>query len=267
MKKVEISVILCVYNASNSLEKSLLSILNQTFQDFEFIIIDDCSIDDTHEIINKFLIKDDRIRYIRNDENLGLTKSLNKAIKISNGRFIARIDADDISYDKRFELQHDFLSSNNYAMVGAQRVIKDYIYNNTWNDYLPLSTKEIRNTAIRKNPFFHSVVMIKKDILNEVQRYNETYKYVQDYELWSRIIYKYNVANLEDVLGEKIIKSDAISFRNDISFIRNSFILKAKWSHYRRGEYNFIHLYYILRSFYHLVKSFPSHLRRSFATN
>lgn len=100
-----ISVLMPAYNAEKYIKEAIESILNQTFSNFEFIIIDDGSIDATEEIIKSF--KDSRIVYIKNEKNLGLIKTLNKGISIARGEFIARMDSDDISMPQRFELQLD----------------------------------------------------------------------------------------------------------------------------------------------------------------
>ena len=102
---VKVSIVIPVYNAEKYIKEAIESILNQTFSNFEFIIIDDGSIDATEEIIKSF--KDSRIVYIKNEKNLGLIKTLNKGISIARGEFIARMDSDDISMPQRFELQLD----------------------------------------------------------------------------------------------------------------------------------------------------------------
>ncbi|MFN8250041.1 MAG: glycosyltransferase family 2 protein [Ferruginibacter sp.] len=101
-----ISVIMGVYNAETFLEEAIKSILNQSFRDFEFIIVNDASTDNSVAIINRF--NDDRIRVINNESNIGLTRSLNKAIRQAHGEFIARMDADDISFPDRFREQVNF---------------------------------------------------------------------------------------------------------------------------------------------------------------
>ena len=260
MKNVKISILLCCYNNSYYLKKSIPSILNQSFKNFEFIIINDGSNDDTDQLIDQLCINDQRIRYLKHD-NIGLTRSLNKGIHLAKGKYIARIDADDISYKNRLELQYNFLENSDCVMVGAQRLIKDYINNKTWNDSLPLTTSEIRRTGIIKNPFFHSLVMIKKDIFEDIGKYDESFKYVQDYELWSRIIYDYNVANLDVVLSEKTVEKNSISFRKDISMERNIFSIRARYRHFKKGSYSLFSIIYFIRPLFRIVKSIPYYMK------
>ena len=216
-EKIEVTVLLCCYNDANYLKKSIPSILNQSFKEFEFIIIDDGSIDETELVINKYKKYDKRIKYYKQD-NIGLTKSLNRGINLSKGKYIARIDADDISYESRLEKQYNYLEKNkDIVLLGAQRIINDQINNKIFKDKLPITPKEIRKRAIVRNPFFHSLVIFRRELVDKIGFYNERFKYVQDYEFWSRIIYRYKTENLEEILGEKIIDKKAISFRDDIS--------------------------------------------------
>jgi len=259
-----ISVILSCYNSSYLLNKSIQSILSQTFKDFEFIIINDGSNDNTLEIIQSYAKEDERIVVI-NQKNVGLTKSLNKAIKLSKGKYIARIDADDFSHKERLEKQYKYLEINQDCMiVGGQRLIVNNINNKKEKDKLPLSSDSVRKKAIKSNPFFHSLVMIRKDLFKLIGYYDESFQFVQDYELWSRVIHKYNTANLKDQLGEKIIDKAAISFRKDISFERSIYNIRARYRNYKNGTYPKYYFIYLLRPFFKVITSFPHYLKKRF---
>lgn len=118
--KPDISVIMSVHNEERFLGASIESILNETYKNFEFIIVDDKSTDNSLEIIKKYQKKDKRIRIIKNEENIGLTKSLNRALKLAKGEFIARQDASDISKKERLAEQINFLKENSdYSVVGT----------------------------------------------------------------------------------------------------------------------------------------------------
>ncbi|UTY38146.1 glycosyltransferase [Allocoprobacillus halotolerans] len=120
---VMISVIMSVYNDAKYLEKSIQSILNQTFKDFEFIICNDCSTDSSLSIIQEFQKLDSRIKIINNSTNLGLAASLNKCIEISLGQYIARMDSDDISFKNRLEVEYNFLMEHQeYDVVGSKSI-------------------------------------------------------------------------------------------------------------------------------------------------
>jgi glycosyltransferase involved in cell wall biosynthesis len=262
MSTPPISVLMCVYNGAQYLHIAVESILNQTFEDFEFIIIDDGSSDSSWEIIQNFHTKDDRIVPIR-QKNVGLTKSLNRGLRQAKGNFIARIDADDLSYDSRLEKQFNFLIKNkDYMMVGGQRIIRNLIRNKSYKDDLPITTEDIRKVAPRKNPFFHSLVMIRKDVIKQVGHYNENFMYVQDFELWSRIIHQYKTANLNEVLGEKLINLNNISFRKDISWKRNYCSLMARYKVIKLGNYSPICYRYLLLPLLRLIISYRTLLKK-----
>ena len=181
-----ISVVMPVKDASSTLKDSIESVLNQTFKDFEFLILDDFSDDKSMEIIQRYKQLDSRIKVFKNKKNLGLTKSLNKLVSKSCGSFIARQDADDISVKTRFEKQVRALLNSDYKFVVSRakslqsnKLIPKFSY------YLP-----DRIVAKYKNPFIHGTLMINKNTLLEVKGYDESYYYSQDYELFRRLMSK-----------------------------------------------------------------------------
>lgn len=199
MKRPEISIIMPIFNGEKYVSKAIDSILSQTFKDFEFIIINDASNDKTTEIINSY--NDNRIIIVNNKENLGVTKSLNKALNISKGKYIARQDADDISDTGRLSEQYLFLEKNtNIAMAGTFA----YIINDTGKIIQsitkPISSNNIRNKLKEDNCFIHGSVMIRRNILEEIGVYNESYFRSQDYELWLRMIKKHKIINIPQFL-------------------------------------------------------------------
>ena len=120
MKKPKISVLMAAHNQEQFIKKSIKSILNQSFKDFEFLILDDASKDKTLNIIKKFQKEDKRIRLFRNEKNLGLTKSLIKLTRLARGEFIARMDSDDISLKSRFNDQISwFENDKKKVLVGT----------------------------------------------------------------------------------------------------------------------------------------------------
>jgi glycosyltransferase involved in cell wall biosynthesis len=168
-----ISCIMSVYNGEMFLNKAIDSILNQTFNDFEFIIINDNSTDSSRDIILSY--NDSRIKFINNEINLGLTKSLNNGLNIAKGKFIARMDADDYSLPDRFE-ESLRLMSIGYKIVSLSAITNDgNRVGQIWNQ------KCMKYILLTYNPIVHSAVMFTSDI-----RYDESYRYAQDFELWSR---------------------------------------------------------------------------------
>lgn len=194
--KPKISVIMSVYNGGKNLRHSIESILKQSFNDFEFIVIDDCSTDNSYEIIKSF--DDDRIRIIRNEVRLYLTKSLNKAIRMARGEYVARQDADDISLPHRLEKQVIFLEKNpEVAMVGTSAYLINEEGKVIGKRIVPSDPRKI---LLKVNPIIHGSVMIRKKIIDKLGLYNELFKYSQDYELWLRISKNYDIRNLQETL-------------------------------------------------------------------
>ena len=130
-----ITVLLCVYNGEKWLRECIESVLNQTYKNFEFLIINDGSFDNSLKIIKEFALLDKRIKYITH-ENIGLTKSLNIGLNASRGDWIARIDCDDIALPKRLELQLSYILKENISVVGCQSILinNDDIYDYIDND-------------------------------------------------------------------------------------------------------------------------------------
>ena len=178
----KVSVIMSAFNAEKSIEKSVQSILDQTFEDFEFLIVDDCSTDITSKILNRF--SDERIKHYKNKENIGLTKSLNFLINNSKTKFIVRQDADDYSHKRRIEEQYKILIDQNidFCVTRAQNIqnlkkIPGLSY------FLPYKA-----ILKYKNPFIHGTLMIQKKVLLQIGMYDEEFVYAQDYKLFKDLI-------------------------------------------------------------------------------
>lgn len=196
----KVTVLMSAYNSESYLLESLDSILNQTFQDFEFLIINDGSTDQTRDII--LSLDEPRINLIDNEQNLGLTRSLNKGLRLAKGEFIARQDADDISEPERLQHQVDFLEAHpEIALLGTwhKEVDAEGNFSGMWT--LPSDWLQIRWALLFYTPFVHSSVMIRKaTVLQKVGFYNEDFSYSQDYELWSRIAQNLPVFSLKERL-------------------------------------------------------------------
>ena len=186
-----VSVIMSVHNNEATVNTAIESILGQSYKNIELIITDDCSSDNSLSIIKKYLDKKN-VKLIENSENKGLTKSLNSMIKVAQGKFIARQDADDISLYNRIQVQVDLINKFNLDFVSSRAIslqTKKYIPNISFN--LPYKF------LIRyKNPFIHGTLIIKKNVLLELGNYDERFKYAQDYKLMIDALdkqYKYKV--------------------------------------------------------------------------
>ena len=206
----KISVIMPVYNGEKYLKESIDSILNQTFSDFEFIIINDGSIDNTKKIINDY--KDKRIVYIENEKNSGIVTTLNKGLNYASGKYIARMDADDISLPTRFEKQIKYMEENNDVDI-LGTAIELFGKNITPNSRIfSKSFENIKCDLLISCALAHPTVMIRKSILEiENYKYNSNYEKLEDYELWFQISKKYKIETLEEILLRYRIHSNQIT--------------------------------------------------------
>jgi glycosyltransferase involved in cell wall biosynthesis len=207
----KISVLMSVHNGEAFLKEAIGSILNQSFTDFEFILINDSSTDSSKQIIESSY--DPRIVLINNETNLGLTKSLNIGLSKASGMYIARMDADDVSSPDRFQKQYDYMEANpNTWVVGSSiNIMNDEGYVVKKNEY-PESFEEILGTVFFKNPIVHSTAFFRREEILKIGGYNNDYKKSQDYELWLRIIKNKGVlANLPEALVNFRVHSSSIT--------------------------------------------------------
>tara|TARA_X000001036_G_scaffold432048_1_gene467339 strand:+ start:3558 stop:4235 length:678 start_codon:yes stop_codon:yes gene_type:complete len=180
----KISIIMGVFNSEETLKNSIESILDQSFRDFEFLILDDCSTDNSFEIADIYRKKDERIKLYRNHENLGLTKSLNILIENSKSDYIARQDSDDVSRNKRLEAQLSFIKKFKLDGCTTKAISQQTgkILHKIANKFPP------KVTIKYKNPFIHGSLLILKKTLDEVGCYDENFIYAQDYKLMSEVL-------------------------------------------------------------------------------
>lgn len=213
----KISVLLPVYNCELYIKEAIDSILNQTFSDFELLIIDDASTDKTVEIIKSF--SDSRIILTQKSRNSGLIDSLNFGISVAKGEYIARMDGDDISLPERFYKQVDFLETNpNIIMCGTAYKTFGVIEKEIRH---PLSHEKIAVQLCLNSAFGHPTVMGKKSIF-EKYNYNKDFEKVEDYELWSRLIFEGQVANIDEVLlFYRVHENQVSTLFNNVQRIKN----------------------------------------------
>lgn len=197
-KKPVISVLMSAYNVEKYVGKAIESILRQTYQNFEIYIVDDKSEDKTLEIVEEYAKADKRIKVYRNPYPCGLTKNLNNLAKTCTGHYLARMDADDISLELRFEKQMEFLQQNaNVAAVGTTYYHMDV--NDKVTQWINLLCKpETIKAGLRnQNWFAHGSLMFRRAPFIGVGGYNEQFTYAQDYELFVRLSRNFGLANLE----------------------------------------------------------------------
>lgn len=202
----KISVIMPVYNTKKYLQEASESILNQSFKDFEFIIIDDASTDWSYELLQEFAKKDLRIKLFRNEKNMWISFTRNKLIELSHTNYIASQDSDDISELNRLELCYNFLENNAdfWAVSGNNFIINEdseIIWKRVYSD-------DIKNIILKKSPISQPSSMFRKDLFLEVWWYDKTLNYGEDYDLWIKFFIKwYKIKNLDNDLIKYRIRS------------------------------------------------------------
>ncbi len=211
----DISVLMSVYNSEEYLAESIKSILNQTFKNFEFLIIDDGSTDKSLEIISSY--NDKRIVLIKNKNNLGLAASLNKGMKLAKGKYIARMDADDIALPTRLDKQFSFMENNRDIDISGSYV---QFFGNDRDTIVkyPLENEDIKARLIFNCAFAHPVVILRKNsFLDKNLFYDKAVKHAEDYELWSRVAQSCRMANIPEVLLRYRLHKDQVSKKYNLN--------------------------------------------------
>jgi glycosyltransferase involved in cell wall biosynthesis len=196
-----VSVVMPAYNAEKYIGEAIESILNQTFDDFELIIIDDASTDSTWKIIQEYAKKDTRVVIFQNEKNLKLAKTLNIGILKAQGKYIARMDADDISLLNRFQKQFDFMEENPEVVIlgGSMKIIDQNGSIRSYRKYHQ-DDSTIRRYIFRYSPFCHPTIFIRRSCLNKTVGYDEKYNPAEDYHLYFQLGRLGKFANLKDTL-------------------------------------------------------------------
>jgi glycosyltransferase involved in cell wall biosynthesis len=195
-----VTVLLCVHNDGRYLPESVGSLLAQTFTDFELLVIDDGSTDGAADFLRT--LADPRVRVVRNETNLGLTRSLNIGLDEATGTYVARMDADDVALPRRLEKQLDFLEANpDVGVLGTSRTLIDEGGNFVAEAPALPDDRSIRRKCLLGNPLAHPTVMLRRDVFDRHGlRYDERYATAQDYELWTRLLPLTKAANLPEPL-------------------------------------------------------------------
>ncbi len=228
--KPAISVILPAYNAEPYIAKAIDSILNQTFQDFELIIVDNCSTDKTWQIIQSYVIKDNRIRAYQNDINLGVAGNRNRGISFAEGDYFAWQDADDISYPQRLEKQYYFMEQNpKVGIVGGFLQFFDETGYLSIRKYAP-DDASLRKTIFRYSPVALPATMIRKSSLDELGNYAVEYAPAEDLEMALRIGSRYRLANLQEVVLDYRQTPNSVTFRSLKKMELETLIIRKKYA-------------------------------------
>ncbi len=214
MNSPTVSVLMAVYNGEKHLREAMDSILNQTFSDYEFIIVDDCSADKTPVILEKYAQKDQRIVLIHNERNLGLTVSLNRGLARVKGKYIARMDADDISLPERLTMQIHYMEEHpDCAVVGTQAVFIDDDGDVLRQSNNPLEHKEIEDRLWRGEGLvlIHASAVMRHEAVVKAGGYHKEAGFAEDLDLYLRLAEMRRLANLPDVLFNVRLTPDSIT--------------------------------------------------------
>jgi len=193
-----ITVLMPVYNGEKYLDEAIRSILGQTFKDFEFLIIDDYSNDKSCEIISAF--SDERIKLIKNNKNMGQAITMNKGINLAKGKYIARIDQDDISLPKRLQIQYEYMENNsNVGLLGCN--IQNVDENLNYISFRNRPTTHYQNLwrLLYNTCLMHPTAFIRSSVLSTKISYDKRFWPCEDYDLWSRLAYNTKINQLNDV--------------------------------------------------------------------
>lgn len=208
-----VTVLMPVFDGAAYLREAIDSILSQTFTDFELLVIDDGSKDETPEILAS--VDDRRLRVLRNEHNEGLVRALNRGLDRARGRFIARMDADDVSLPMRLAKQIEYLETNaEVGAVGSWVAEMDTGHSRVWE--YPTQPDEVRAKLLFGCPVAHPSIVLRSEFFEtHGLRYDEAYPHAEDYELWMRASEHFPIANLAEPLVRYRLHHESVSHRND----------------------------------------------------
>lgn len=224
-----VSIILPAYNAECTIKESIQSIVNQTFRDWELIVINDGSSDNTEKVIQSF--QDPRIIYVRNECNKGLIYTLNRGLDMANGKYIARMDADDISLPNRIEKQVQFMDSRRDVIISGTQI---ELFGNERKKYpkrkLPTRDKDLKNLLAVTSCFAHPTIIIRKSVLRDNNiHYDYHFKDAEDYNMWIDLMPYGKFANLDEILLRYRISNSQITRPSNKQQIKSSILCKKKY--------------------------------------
>lgn len=219
VRAARVTVFVPVFNADKFLAEAIESILNQTFTDFELLVVDDGSTDKSIEILESF--RDRRIRISRNDRNRGRAYTRNRGIELARGEYLSVLDADDLCEPDRLERQVKCLDAHpDVAAVGSSATYVDENDNVAYVCKVPTSSEEIHRQIFQSNCFVHSSVTFRRQVLIDIGGYNPELQQAEDYELFLRLTARHRLANIEKPLVRYRVHPDQVSQR-EISTQRN----------------------------------------------
>lgn len=220
----KVSVIMPVHNSEDYLREAIDSILNQTFTDFEFIIIDDGSSDHSQEIVKSYF--DSRIRFYINAQNMGVAATLNRGLELATGEYVARMDSDDISLPERFEKQVSYMDTHQKVAVCATGVRLFGAQNG--ERVFSATNAQLKVDLLFNNCFAHPTVMMRRSVVGGKCKYNEAFSAMEDYALWVEVSREYELATIEDVLVMYRVHQSQVTQNQPKDYLEQEKLLKYK---------------------------------------
>jgi len=265
MKTQILSIILPTYNGGAWVAEAIGSVLDQSFSEFEFIIIDDGSTDETNEIIKKFAQEDSRIRYIKNEQNLGIQKTRNISLEHAKGEYVAEIDQDDLWLDKdKLKKQLQFLEENKeYVLIGTGVVLANEKGEEIARYLMPKTDAEIRNKILRMNCFIHSSVMYRKRAVQAVGGYTVE-KMSEDHDLWLRLGRQGKFANLPDYAVQYYLNMKGYNSQDKFIRLKQNLLFIKEHKDYYPNYFQALVLGWAKIFFYPIFSLVPSKLKGIF---
>ncbi len=251
--EIKVSIVICSYNRATYISRALDSILSQSYRDFEIIIIDDASTDNTEDIVKLYIGRDSRIKYFKNPENLGIARSRRKGILMSQGKYIAMLDSDDhwLGSEKLAKQMLVLEADKGIGLIGTGIVCIDESDQDLKKDIYETDDEKIREKILAKNQFAQSSVVFRKDAYLATSGYLEKLVVCEDLDLWLAIGQKYKFANLAEPLVAYRLHSGGISKsrKREIARVTDNLIDKYKknYPNYLRAK---------IKSVIRIVKSY-----------
>ena len=244
------SILMPVYNGERFIELAIKSVLNQTYKNFEFLIYNDGSTDNSLNIIKSF--NDDRITIFNSKKNRGIVYGLNYLLKKSNGDIIARIDSDDVWVQNKLEKQINVLNNfgHNCLIACFANLIDDEgkVFDTKFKQYYV--EKDIKKYLPNSNFIIHSSVVIPKNIFEKVGIYRDKYLHTEDYDLWLRIMY----ANIKIIILPEVLLNYRVS-RYSVNFrfrkVQSKNVIRLKFNYWRKYGFKFFYISELFLNFYY----------------
>ena len=220
-----VTIIIPTYNGARWIEKAIRSVFAQSFEGFELLIIDDCSKDNTAEIVSAIVKEDARIRFFKNEKNLGVQGTRNYALGLARGGYIAEIDQDDEWIDSdKLKKQIEFLTKNpEYVLIGTGAIMVDDSGEEIARYLMPETDEMIRIKLLRMNCFIHSSVMYRTNIVKEIGGYSIG-KLSEDHDLWLRLGRKGKLANLQEYATQYLYSPGGFNSQNKFFRLRQNML-------------------------------------------